>query len=120
MKKDEGIKDINKLIDRLLEKAKKWEAEKDSLDYNITRKWEMADGGAITGLSDEVQIWDVGDTFNIAHNSGATIPTWLIYEGYRLSMDAPGDPLHSGMPSYTVNVTDKDVTVTYVYRATTL
>lgn len=86
-------------------------------DYDVTRKWELNDGSPIASLADEVQIWDVGDTFSDAHNSGVTIPTWLIYEGYRLSTDVPGDPLHTGTPSYTVNVTDGHVTVTYVYRA---
>lgn len=87
-------------------------------DYDVTRKWEMTDGSSITGLPSQVVAVNVNSTFNMAHNSGVTVPAGLDYQGYRLSTDAVGDPLHTGVPSYTVNVTDGDVTVTYVYSKT--
>ena len=87
-------------------------------DFNVTRIWEMSDGSAITGLNGITRPWNVGETFTKAHSDDVSIPTGLTYQGYRLSTDAAGDPLHAGTPGYTVNTTDGDVIVTYVYSKT--
>lgn len=43
MKKDSGKNDMNKLLERLIEKAKEWEAEKDSLYENGLPDMEFQD-----------------------------------------------------------------------------
>lgn len=86
-------------------------------DYDVMRKWEMTDGSSITGLPSQTVAVNVGDTFTMAHDSGITILAGLTYEGYYLSSDG-GTILHTGTPNYTVNITDGDVTVTYIYSTT--
>ena len=86
-------------------------------DVDVTRKWEMTDGSPISGLPDEVQIWDIGDTFNIVHNSGALIPTTVDYQGYKLDTDLPTYPLHTGTPSIAIMLTGGNRTITYIYQS---
>ena len=85
-------------------------------DIDVLRMWQLTDGTPIASLPNEVQIWDVGDTFNRAHNSGVVIPSGIVYVGYKLDTDLPSDPLHTGAPNIAITVAGGNRTVTYVYQ----